>query len=322
MSAGKPSDQQNLSVPVIPPDETSSVRKRVQTEEGRAHEIDLLAKQLNACYKRLKRQCSLFGELLLSDDVDMVHTECTNLDRLLSEAKSIHDRVLTLSDCSEHTALLNSHEEIEGMVFSIKQQACSWLKSQDAGSRSRKSSAQDRRSRHSGSQAACSKTVPVFPDEEEKDQAYELDLLAKQLNACYNRLKRQCNLFSELLLSDDVNMVHTECANLDRLLSEAQSIHDRLLTLSDISARELSSRVTRRSMVWFSPSSSKHAAGSSPRKLVQGVEGQALKVVEVYTQVHKPVRREIAPPLNARLMPRIVSLELSACRKSRRKLKN
>ena len=237
MSSGKPSDQQNLSVPVITPDETSSVRKRVQTEEGRAHEIDLLAKQLNACYKRLKRQCSLFGELLLSDDVDMVHTECNNLDRLLSEAKSIHDRLLTLLDCSAHAALLNSNEEIDGMVFSIKQQACSWLKSQDAGSRSRKTSAQDRRSRHSGSQAACSKTVPVFPDEEEKDQAYELDLLAKQLNACYNRLKRQCNLFSELLLSDDVNMVHTECANLDRLLSEAQSIHDRLLTLSDISAR-------------------------------------------------------------------------------------
>ena len=186
MSTDKPSDQQDLAVPVIPKeDETPSVRKRVQTKEGRAHEADLLAKQLNACYKRLKRQCSLFSELLLSDDVDMVHTECSNLDRLLSEAKSIHDRLLTLSDCSAHTALLNSHEEIDGMVFSIKQQACSWLKSQDAGSRSRKSSAQDRRSRHSGSQAG-SKTVPVFPDEEEKDQAYELDLLAKQLNACYN----------------------------------------------------------------------------------------------------------------------------------------
>ena len=50
MSTDKPSDQQDLAVPVIPPDKTPSVPKRVQTKAGRAHEVDLLAEELNACY--------------------------------------------------------------------------------------------------------------------------------------------------------------------------------------------------------------------------------------------------------------------------------
>lgn len=66
----------------------------------------------------------------------------------------------------------------------------------------------------------------------DKGQSYQKDLLSKQLKASYTKIQRQCNLFADLLLSFDVDMVHKESANLDMRLSEALELHNRLLELS------------------------------------------------------------------------------------------
>jgi len=63
----------------------------------------------------------------------------------------------------------------------------------------------------------------------DKGQAYQKDLLSKQLKASYTKMQRQCNLFADLLLSTDVDMVHKESANLDMRRSEALELHNRLL---------------------------------------------------------------------------------------------
>ena len=65
----------------------------------------------------------------------------------------------------------------------------------------------------------------------DKGQSYQKELLSKQLKASYTKIQRQCDLFSDLLLSTDVNMVHKESANLDMRLSEAVELHNRLLEL-------------------------------------------------------------------------------------------
>ena len=147
-------DQNRNPAPVpIQADESRPVRLRTQTERGQAYDKDLLSKQLKAAYTKLQRQCNLFAELLLSNDVDMVHTECANLDRRLSEAEELHNRLLRISSEEEQLAQLNIHEGIDNQVFATKQQACSWLKSQDVGSRSGRSSSRSR-SHHSKSQAS------------------------------------------------------------------------------------------------------------------------------------------------------------------------
>ena len=140
----------NPSIPA--PEHTEqpmSVRVRPQTEKGREYEKELVSKQLKAEYTKIQRQCNLFTKLLLSNDVDMVHTESTNLDKRLSEAEDLHNRLLELLTDDEQINQLSRHEIIDNQVFNIKQHTCSWLKSQDVGSRSSRS-----RSRHSKSRAS------------------------------------------------------------------------------------------------------------------------------------------------------------------------
>ena len=65
----------------------------------------------------------------------------------------------------------------------------------------------------------------------DKGQSYQKELLSKQLKASYTKIQGQCNLYLDVLLSTDVDMVHKESANLDMRLSEAVELHNRLLEL-------------------------------------------------------------------------------------------
>ena len=130
-------------------EQSRSVRLRTQTDKGRSYQKDLISKQLSAVYSKIKRQCNLFTDLLLSNDVDMVHKESANLDMRLSEAEELHNRILAVLLADEHAMQLSEHEKIDDHVFKIKQQICSWLKSQDVASRSGRSA-----SRRSGSRAS------------------------------------------------------------------------------------------------------------------------------------------------------------------------
>ena len=136
--------EENISVRGSP-----AKRKRTLTDRGRTYQKDILSQQLKAAYSKIKRQCILFSDLLLSNDVDMVHKESANLDMRLSEAVDLHNRLLDILLEDEIAIQLSKHEEIDNHVFTTKQQICSWLKSQDTTSRSGRST-----SRHSGSRAS------------------------------------------------------------------------------------------------------------------------------------------------------------------------
>jgi hypothetical protein len=170
----------NTTEEIAEPEQGRSVRTRRLTEKGRASQKDLLSKQLNAAYSKIKRQCNLFSDLLLSNDVDLVHKESANLDTRLSEAEELHNRLLEVLLEDEQPMQLSKHEEIDDHVFKIKQQICSWSKSQDVGSRSGRSA-----SRRSGSRSSRHRSVDTHRSKASSKQS----VASKRSTLSENQLK-------------------------------------------------------------------------------------------------------------------------------------
>ena len=137
-----PEDQ--LSCSVRGPD----ARKRTPTEKGLQFQIECAGQSYQSECKKIRRQHALVNELLeAGGSLEMVRQEIANLDRRLSEAETVHSRLISLIPEENHVEQQDKHDAIDQLVFEVKKRACSFLKANDGSSASSRSHSRRSRSR-------------------------------------------------------------------------------------------------------------------------------------------------------------------------------
>ena len=114
-------------------DQTRAVRRRVQTEKGRAYQIQILEKKSKEVYKNIERHCTLILGQLTGDNTDIVNREATNrevfnLDKLKAEQDEVLDRYLPLLLEDEQGQLNERHAMIDNHIFETRSKASEWLR--------------------------------------------------------------------------------------------------------------------------------------------------------------------------------------------------
>ena len=104
------------------------------TEKGKVYQLNNLRTHVKALYKRLTQQMTIVDTLLTSENIDLIQTEATNLDRINVELCDAHARLGTMfeeDDTPECTELSAFMEEADTKYFEYKQKICTWLIQQD-----------------------------------------------------------------------------------------------------------------------------------------------------------------------------------------------
>ena len=208
-------------------EEAKITRSRTKTEKGQAYEKSRLTKQLKEKYKKITNHCKLVDDLLLSDDERKVRTEYSILNKLLAEAEELNNQFLSITEEQDQTEQINVHNEIVGCVLDIKKHASNWLKTHDGANKSD-------RSRSTKSDSLSEKSQSKSKQRALADQIR----LTQLLKISYSKIKSQCDLFDDLLLLHDTEMIKREYKVLSQKETEAEDILNQLSLISSEGERE------------------------------------------------------------------------------------
>ena len=106
--------------------------------KGLAHKLATLQRLTNRLYRRLEKQIGIVNKLLTADNIDLVNSETTHLDRIYTELSNAYARAgVAVADdelgenSEEYLALIIRINEADIKYFAAKEQICAWLLQQE-----------------------------------------------------------------------------------------------------------------------------------------------------------------------------------------------
>lgn len=241
---------------------TSVLSRNAATERQPAIDVSKInddtdiPEEVRRVRKKVQLQLNLIDSALDTEDVALVKAEASNLDRILAD---FADTRSSLKDILSGDQQAQWIEPINSEILKKKQEIYEWLANQrndhtssqshrsyKQSSKSRSHSGISKRTSYSGSSTKSdpkqnvttrrSQDGALIPKQSTpetiKSQITESDLIEATkttVQRSYKRLQLQLNLLDCALATDDVELVRTETANLDRILAELTDANSALI---------------------------------------------------------------------------------------------